>query len=417
MYEHPSVDIIGSLGNELEGKTVVLGIAGSVASVRSADIARKLMRHGAKVIPVMTKAATELIHPNMLEWSTGVKPVTELTGQIEHVDYVGNVPKPADLYLVAPATANTVGKFACGIDDTTVTTFFTTAFGEGIPVIVVPAMHQAMYNHPFVLENLQKLRDHGVHVLDSVVEEGKAKIPGVSEIFEKVKAVLNPHKPLAGKKVTLTAGRTVEYLDPIRVISNNSTGRMGVAIAEAARDMGAEVTLVFGKGSVAMPKGVKILDGETAIKMRDEVHKSVKEGCDLFIAAAAVGDWMVEKPAEKKISTHNGAKFKDKLVVELIPTPKILDGVRELAPQTKIVAFRAQHDLTEEELLADGKTRLAKAQGDFIAINDVSKPGVGFETSTNALMVLEKSGEVHQIPLASKKKVAQALLEIISKRL
>jgi phosphopantothenoylcysteine decarboxylase/phosphopantothenate--cysteine ligase len=417
MHEHPSVDIIGTLGNELEGKTVVLGIAGSVAALRSADIARKLMRHGAQVIPVMTKAATELIHPNMLEWSTGIRPVTELTGKIEHVDYLGNVPQPADLYLVAPATANTLGKFACGIDDTTVTTFFTTAFGEGIPVIVVPAMHQAMYNHPFVLENIEKLRDHGVHVLDSLVEEGKAKIPGVEEIFQKVLTVFHPHKPLEGKKVTLTAGRTVEYMDPIRVISNNSTGKMGVAIAEAARDMGAEVTLVFGKGTVSPPKGVKVLDGETALKMKEAVQKSVQEGCDLFIAAAAVGDWMMEKPSEKKISTHDGQKLKDKLIIELVPTPKILDGVRALAPEAKIVAFRAQHDMTEEQLLADGKARLAKAQGDFIAINDVSKAGVGFESNTNALMVLEKNGEVHQIPLASKKKVATALLEIISKRL
>jgi phosphopantothenoylcysteine decarboxylase/phosphopantothenate--cysteine ligase len=300
MFEHPSVDIIGSLGSELEGKTIVLGIAGSVASVRSADVARKLMRHGAKVIPVMTKAATELIHPNMLEWSTGVKPIIELTGQIEHVDYVGNVPQPADLYLVAPATANTIGKFACGIDDTTVTTFFTTAFGEGIPVIVVPAMHQAMYNHPFVLENLEKLKKYGVQVIDSRVEEGKAKIPGVEEIFQEVIRVLQPNRSLEGKKVTLTAGRTVEYLDPIRVITNNSTGKMGVAIAEAARDMGAEVTLVFGKGSVEPPPGVRVLDGETALKMREAVNSSVKEGCDLFIAAAAVGDWMMEKTLRDK---------------------------------------------------------------------------------------------------------------------
>jgi phosphopantothenoylcysteine decarboxylase/phosphopantothenate--cysteine ligase len=181
--------------------------------------------------------------------------------------------------------------------------------------------------------------------------------------------------------------------------------------------MGAEVTLVFGKGTVSPPKGVKVLDGETALKMKEAVQKSVQEGCDLFIAAAAVGDWMMEKPSEKKISTHDGQKLKDKLIIELVPTPKILDGVRALAPEAKIVAFRAQHDMTEEQLLADGKARLAKAQGDFIAINDVSKAGVGFESNTNALMVLEKNGEVHQIPLASKKKVATALLEIISKRL
>jgi len=176
MNEHPSADIRGSLGGELAGKTIVLGVTGSVAAVRSSDLARLLIRHGADVRPVMTRAACELIHPNLLEWATGHKPVVELTGAIEHVDLVGNVPVRADLLLIAPATANTVGKMACGIDDSPVTTFFTTAFGEGVPTVLVPAMHQSMYHHPFVVENLAKLERAGVRVLLPRVEEGKAKI-------------------------------------------------------------------------------------------------------------------------------------------------------------------------------------------------------------------------------------------------
>jgi phosphopantothenoylcysteine decarboxylase/phosphopantothenate--cysteine ligase len=194
MYEHPSVDIIGSLGNELEGKTVVLGIAGSVASVRSADIARKLMRHGAKVIPVMTKAATELIHPNMLEWSTGVKPVTELTGQIEHVDYVGNVPT-ARGPLPCGSGYRQHGRKIClrNRRHDRHHLLHHRLRRRAFPVIVVPAMHQAMYNHPFVLENLDKsLKPYGVQVIDSRGGGRKGQDPrSFEEIFQEViKAVL-----------------------------------------------------------------------------------------------------------------------------------------------------------------------------------------------------------------------------------
>jgi phosphopantothenoylcysteine decarboxylase/phosphopantothenate--cysteine ligase len=181
--EHPSADIRSTLGTELEGKTIVLGVTGSVAAVKAPDLARLLLRHGADVRPVMSRAATELIHPNLMEWATGHRPITELTGAIEHVDLVGNVPVHADLLLIAPATANTIGKMAAGIDDGPVTTFFTTAFGEGVPVVVVPAMHGPMYDHPFVADNLAKLERAGVRVLLPRLEEGKAKIADEQQVY------------------------------------------------------------------------------------------------------------------------------------------------------------------------------------------------------------------------------------------
>ena len=413
MNEHPSADIVGSLGTELSGKTIVLGITGSVAAVRSSDLARLLMRHGADVRPVMTKAATELIHPNLLEWATGHRPVVELTGGIEHVDLVGNVPVHADLLLIAPATANTVGKMAAGIDDSPVTTFFTTAFGEGIPVVLVPAMHRSMYDHPFVVENLAKLEKAGVVVLLPRLEEGKAKIATEQQVYEAVRDALAPGElaALKGKHVVVTAGRTVEYLDPIRVITNNSTGRMGLALAEAARRAGARVTVVAGKLSVPVPPGLEVVITDTAAAMFDACQSLVTGSRpEVFIAAAAVGDWTPVNPSAVKLPTSQG-----RLLVEFTATPKILDRVKEWSPSTFVVAFRAQAGLDDRELEADARARLAQAGADLIAANDTSRPGQGFESETNALVLVDSAGSVECISLGTKAEVAQKLLAKIAR--
>jgi phosphopantothenoylcysteine decarboxylase/phosphopantothenate--cysteine ligase len=401
------------LGTRLAGKTIVLGITGSVAALRSVDLARLLMRHGAQVHAVMSKAATGLIHPNLVEWATGHPVVTELTGQIEHVSLVGNVPVRADLLLIAPATANTVGKIAGGIDDTPVTTFVTTAFGEGVPVIVVPAMHQSMYAHPFVVENLAKLEAAGIRVLASRVEEGKAKIADNGEILEAVFSVLAPAGPLAGQTVIITAGRTVEYLDPIRVVTNNSTGRMGVALAVAARDRGARVILVAGLLSVPVPEGVELVFAETSDAMQAACRDLVLiEKPRVFIAAAAVGDWTPVSPSATKIPTAGG-----RLVVEFQATPKIVDQVKSWNPSTYVVVFRAQSGLSESELERDAADRLARACGDLIASNDTAREGEGFGTETNSLLVLDARGGRERLPLASKAEVARKLLAKIERNL
>ena len=411
MNEHPSSDIRATLGTELTGKTVVLGITGSVAAVRAPDVARLLMRHGADVLPVMSPSSAQLIHPNLMEWATGHRPVTELTGALEHVRLVGNVSGRADLLLVAPATANTIGKMAAGIDDGPVTTFFTTAFGEGVPVIVVPAMHGPMYEHPFVSENLAKLERAGVRILLPRLEEGKAKMAGEQDIYEAVREALYPGAlaGLRGRHVVVTAGRTVEYLDPIRVITNNSTGRMGVAVAQAARRAGARVTLVAGKLSVPVPAGLDVVRAETAQAMFEVCQTLVcDERPDIFVAAAAVGDWAPAQTSPVKIPASG------RLVVELVPTPKILDRVKTWSPATFVVAFRAQAGLDDVSLEADARERLVKAGADLIAANDTSRPGEGFETETNSLLVLDRSGAAERIPLAGKAEVAYKLLAKIA---
>lgn len=415
MSEHPSKDIKGSLSHKLEGKRIVLCLSGSVAAVRSSEVARLLMRHGAEVFPVFSEAATRLIHPDLMEWATGNKPVTELTGEIEHVALAGNVTNTADLILLAPATANTIGKVAAGIDDTPVTTVITTGLGQGIPLIVVPAMHEPMYRHPFVKENIRRLKDAGITVMMPRVEEGKAKIPENEEILARVMAILGGASgPLAGKKVLITAGRTVEYLDPVRVITNNSTGKMGIALAAAAKALGAEVVLVYGKGSAVPPDGVRVISVDTCDQMYRAVEAELKKNrIDVAVATAAVGDWKPVAMSERKISTHTS----ERLVLEMVPTPKILDRIKGWSPETFLVAFRAQANLSREELLEDGFQRLQKAKADLIAINDTSAPGRGFEGDTNELFVLDKNNKLTPIPLAGKAEVAERLMALIGEAL
>jgi len=390
---HPSFDIIGSKDKTLSGKRIVLCVTGSVAAVRAPEVARELMRRGAHVFPVMTESACRIIHPDSLHWATGHKPVTELTGALEHIVLAGNVPTRADLVLVAPATANTISKIACAIDDTPVTSVVTTTLGQGIPLVIAPAMHESMYNHPLLQENIKRLQGIGVRLILPRVEEDKAKISDTEEIVRTVGTLLSQKKNLEKKKVLITSGRTVEYIDPVRVITNNSTGKMGRALALAALDRGAAVTVITGKASAAYPPAAQV----------------IKAPYDLFIAAAAVGDWKPEKRADQKIPTGNTPK----LVLELVPTPKILDKVKQLSAATFVVAFRAVHDLEAAELRRDALARLRKAGADMIVVNDVSRQGVGFESETNEVTVFTPDGKTRQLPREDKLLVASRILGLV----
>ncbi len=414
-YTHPSVDIQGSESRTLSGVRIALGVTGSVAVTRTVEIARGLMRHGADVFPVMSRAATELIQPALLEWATGQRPVTELTGAIEHVALAGSREDRADLILIAPATANTIGKTAAGIDDTPVTTLLTTALGSGIPVLMVPAMHEPMYRHPLVTRNMETLREIGIGFVMPDVSEGKAKIADTRQILAAVVAALDrSHSALTGRRLLITAGRTVEYLDPVRVITNNSTGRMGRALAEQALAAGAEVTVVWGKASVEPPAGTRAIRVDTADQMRETVEQELRRThYDILLAAAAVSDWKPAESSDKKIATHGS----DRLTVELVPTAKIIDNVKEIAPQLYLVAFRAVYGLSKAELEEDARARCARAKADLIAVNDVSAPGAGFETTTNAMTVFTAAGRRFEIELGSKEEVAAQLFHMVGQEL
>lgn len=401
-------EIRSSESSILEGRTILLAMCGSVAVLRCVELARLLIRNGAQVVPIMSDSACKMVGPQLVHWATGTAPITRLTGANEHVEYAGNGREHADLLLIAPATANTIGKIAHGIDDTVVTTFATTAIGQGLPIVIAPAMHEPMYNHPVVTRNLEDLNALGITVAPTVTAEGKSKMASPEHLLDLCIRGL-PGAWLAGKHVVVTAGRTVEYLDPIRVITNNSSGKMGVAIARAAYRAGAEVTLIYGKGSATPPNGVRTVRVDTAAQMY-KATLAHANSADILVAAAAVGDWEAHERASGKITTHGA----DTITVTLVPTPKIIDEVKKRNPGIFLVAFRAQHDLSREALLNDARARMKKASADMIAVNDVSHAGSGFETDTNELILIYSDGRERTLELASKQVVAHGIIEALA---
>ena len=414
MSDHPSKDIVETKGNELKEKRIVLCITGSVAAFQCSETARELMRHGAQVFAVMSQMAQKIIHPYLMEWATGNPVVTELTGKIEHVALTGEYPRSrADLILVAPATANTISKIACGIDDTPVTSVVSAAFGLNIPMLVVPAMHESMYRHPIVTENMKKLQGLGVEFIEPRIQEGKAKIATTEEIVNAVIRKLGA-KDMAGSRVLVTAGPTIEYIDPIRVITNKSSGKMGIAVAEEAQRRGAQVTLVYGHGTAPPPSGMKILSAETTKQMYDLVLSELKAvRYDVLIATAAAADFGPESSFKEKVDSHTTREFE----VKLKSLPKIIDQVKRVSPKTFLVAFKAEYNVSDQELVERAQKRLKNSRADFIVANDVGREGAGFQTDTDEAFVVGKDKKVVHIPLAPKRVVAKKLLDLVYEKM
>lgn len=391
-------DITGSVSHTLAGKTIVVAVTGSIAAVRAVDLIRDLIRRGAEVHCVMSSAAEQIVHPYALEYASSNPVVREITGKVEHVQFCG-VGGAADLLLVAPATANTIGKMACGIDDTAVTTFATTALGSGKPVAVVPAMHEAMYRHPAVLRNLERLREMGVLLIDPRLEEGKAKIRDNASIVWEVERLLGPGD-LAGKRIVITSGSNAEAIDPIRILTNRASGKTGIALALEARRRGAEVTLVH---RFIQDIPVRQVYAESAAEMLDAVLAEVEKGCHALISAAAVADYTLDRQAEKIKSGQD-------LSLHLTPTPKIIKKVREAYPELKIVGFKAETDLADEELIRRAEESMQSAHLDLVVANDVSRGGMG--TEDNRVIIIDRQGR--RTEAAGKKSlIAKAIIDAL----
>lgn len=412
--EHPSKDIVGTRGTELKGKRIVLCITGSVAAVECPEIARSLMRHGAGVFSVMSPMSRMIIHPYLMEWATGNTVITELTGKIEHVALAGDRPRKADLILVAPATANTISKIACGIDDTTVTSVVTTALGSRIPIIIVPAMHATMYDQPILIENIRQLQSLGLEFVGPRMEEGKAKIAATREIVDAVISRLLTRQDMGDLRVLITAGPTVEQIDPIRVVTNRSSGKMGVALAEEALSRGAKVTLVYGLGTAAPPGRAKVIPVETTDQMHEAVLAELQsEEYDVVIAAAAAADWKIKKPFAHKVSTRK----LDSLSLEFEPTRKMIDQVKKVSPKSFLIGFRAEYKLPRKDLIESAHKKLLEANADLIVANDVGKKGAGFGTDTNEVFIIDKKKNVTHVPMAHKREVARKILDAAKERI
>ncbi|WP_457590341.1 bifunctional phosphopantothenoylcysteine decarboxylase/phosphopantothenate--cysteine ligase CoaBC [Geoglobus sp.] len=367
--------IRGSRNLKLSGKRIVLGVTGSIAAIESVKLARELVRRGAEVHAVMSEAAQKIIHPYALEFATDNRVVTEITGMIEHVEFLG-VDGSADLLLIAPATANTIAKIAAGVDDTPVTTMATTALGSGKPVMIVPAMHESMINNPAVAEAIEKLKRIGVEFVEPRYEEGKAKFPEIEKICLQVERKLYAHD-LEGVKVVVTAGPTMEFLDPIRYITNRSSGRMGYEIALEFWRRGAGVTLITSK-----PPEFDLPDFDVVkvVSVRDMLDASLKavEGADVFVSSAAAADFTTDTK-ESKIKTA------EKLTLELVAAPKVLREVRKVF-DGKVIAFKAETGVSDDELERIAREKMQTDRAEMIVANDVLNIGMGTE-DTRVLLI------------------------------
>ncbi len=417
--KHVSKEIIGLESNALTGKKIVLCITASVAAYKAIDLSRLLMRNGAEVYPVMSKSTeSKLLTKEILDWATGNKTVTELTSGLEHIA-LANYGK-SDLILVYPCTANTLGKFANGIEDSPVTTVLSVAFGSRIPIVIAPAMHEAMYENSIITENIQKLKSLGVSILEPSISEDKAKVISADSVVQFVinKIGNNKERMKSRVNVLVTAGSTIEYIDSVRILTNLSSGKMGLNIAQQCLDKGFNVTLVYGHGTLNIPDDPRM--NIIRVKTTEEMFKAVRERIlrrrqHVVFHAAAVADFSISNSSKKrsyKMDSQNGTK-----TLKLVPTAKIVDRLKEFDKKIFLVAFKAEYDISKELLIKKAFDKLRECNGDLIVANDVSKRGCDFGSDTNDVYIIDKEKNITHVPLKSKREIARNLVKIVCNKL
>lgn len=405
--DHPSLDIVNSYGVELSGKRIVLCVAGSVAAYKAIELARLLMRHGADVNCVATSAVTKLVQPEYFKWATGNQVITKLTGELEHIrlaDY-----NQSDLIIVYPATANTLGKLANGIDDTPVSTVLTVGFGSKIPILMCLAMHESMYENSAVKKNIEFLKNK-IEFISPQMIEGKAKASEPEDVLDFVLKKFGLSSILKNKKILITAGPTIEYIDPVRVITNQSSGKMGVLLASELISAGAKVTLVYGTAVEKPPKGAKVIKVSTSKEMFDAVKGAMKKKFDVVIMAAAAADYTPENPSRKKIkSTQN------KIKISLKKTPKIIDQIKKMQKNVFLIGFKAEANLSKKDLIKSAQKKLQESKADMIIANDI---GFRYQknTNNNAVLIVD-SGKVRSSGWKKKERIAKFIRKEIEYKL
>lgn len=404
---HPSLDIVGSYGVELSGKKIVLCVAGSVAAYKAIELARLLMRHGADVTCVTSDAVTKLVQPDYFKWATGNEVITKLTGELEHIklaDY-----NQSDLIIVYPATANTLGKLANGIDDTPISTVLTVGFGSKIPILMCLAMHAAMYDNAAVKKNVEFLKNK-IEFLTPQMIEGKAKATEPEDVLEYVLRKFGFSSILKNKKVLMTAGPTIEYIDPIRIITNQSSGKTGVLLASELISAGAKVTLVYGPGIEKPPKGAKIIKISTSKEMFDVVKKEMSKEFDIVIMAAAISDYTPENPSKNKIKS-----IKNKIKISLKKAPKIIDQIKKYQKNVFLVGFKAETNLSKNELITLAKKKMNESDADMIVANDIGSIRYRKNPENNEVLVID-SHKVISSGWIKKEKIAKFIRKEIEQR-
>lgn len=389
------------------GKNIVVGVSGGIAAYKACDVVSKLKKQGFEIDVIMTKNAQEFVSPLTFQTLSNQTVVTDMfetpsDWNVEHIELA----KKADVFVIVPATANIIGKIANGIADDMLTT---TIMATEAKKVIVPAMNTKMYHNPFVQENILKLKKHGYYFIEPVSgllacgDTGKGKMEDSTVIVEELCLIANQTKEMAGCKVTVTAGATTEDIDPVRYLTNRSTGKMGYAIAEQAILKGATVVLISGKTNLKPPRGLsKFIEVRSAEEMYQEVKREFFD-TDILIKAAAVADFTPKVVAKNKIKKQD-----ENLVIDLKRTKDIAFEMGQLKKSNQVmVGFAAE----TESVLEHAVQKLKKKNLDFIVSNDLTKSGAGFGTDTNIVNFLLPDGEIEKYDLMKKKEVADRILE------
>ena len=388
-------------------KNIVVGVSGGIAAYKACDVVSKLKKQGFKIDVIMTKNAQEFVSPLTFQTLSNQTVVTDMfetpsDWNVEHIELA----KKADVFVIVPATANIIGKIANGIADDMITT---TIMATEAKKVIVPAMNTKMYHNPIVQENILKLKRHGYYFIEPVSgllacgDTGKGKMEDPTVIVEELCLIANQTKEMVGCKVTVTAGATMEDIDPVRYITNRSTGKMGYAIAEQAVLKGATVVLISGKTNLTPPRGLsKFIEVRSAEEMYQEVKREMLD-TDILIKAAAVADFTPKVVAKNKIKKQD-----ENLVIDLKRTKDIAFEMGQLKKSNQVmVGFAAE----TESVLEHAVQKLKKKNLDFIVSNDLTKSGAGFGTDTNIVNFLFPDGEIEKYDLMQKKEVADRILE------
>jgi phosphopantothenoylcysteine decarboxylase/phosphopantothenate--cysteine ligase len=392
----------------LQGKRILLGVTGSIAAYKAVELLRLLTKRGAEVQVVMTEAATKFVTPLTFE-TLSRQPVLLDMWSLAYSHRIGHIEatQRADLFVVAPATARTIARLALGLADDFLSCIY---LASRCPVILAPAMDCDMFEHPALQENLKRLSDRGVHIVEPDMGPlasglvGRGRLAELSEILSAIERIVAPVRDLEGQVVLVTAGPTREPLDPVRYLSNRSSGKMGYAIAEAAAARGARVILVSGPTALSAPRGVDVIHVETAEEMRETVLAKLAMA-GVVIKAAAVADYRPKQKAERKIKKEEGVRE-----ITLEPTPDILAEVGKNKGRRIVVGFAAETD----DLVANARKKLQRKNLDLMVANDVSRPGVGFDADTNAVKILDPQGNIEDVPILPKRQVADRILDRVA---
>lgn len=369
---HPSEEIYCEKSTKLRGKTIIMGITGSIAAVECFGTIRELIRHGAEVFTVMTPEAQKIVTPDALEFASGHRPVTELTGRTEHITMMAK--RSADLLLIYPATANTISKIANGIDDTPVTSMATVAIGSGIPIAIAPAMHDSMYKNPAVKANLDRLSEWGISMIGPRSDGVRAKVASKDEIVAWTFRVLSRNF-FHGRRLLVVGGRSEEPIDSMRIITNRSTGMMAVELAKRAFERGADVELWMGGCNVELPDYIPTRRYES---VKDLVSMVDSIDHDVVLVPAALADFTPHEIASGKIPSDNGFSL------DLDSVPKVLPLIRSKC--NVVVGFKAESGLSRQDLVDKARTRLDKYGLSAVVANDIDVVG---RTSSSAILVTD----------------------------